>query len=184
IAAPFSEMLRTALDENTKEDPTSQDDIELHKRIRGALLSLEAWEHAKAGERSAVDSSLIEARKNQGSEMFYYAAVAEGLLGKKKEALKDAVRAACYPPVYPQAKKLTSDLWSAQHNSTDGLEAALHQQREEFAPQRKGRVISQITSEKFEPFKMTTSDNKTITPKDLSGKIVLMNFWAVWCPPS
>jgi thiol-disulfide isomerase/thioredoxin len=59
----------------------------------------------------------------------------------------------------------------------------LHQQREEFAPERKSRVVSQFLSEKAEPFEMTTSDNKKITPKDLSGKIVLMNFWAVWCPP-
>jgi thiol-disulfide isomerase/thioredoxin len=30
---------------------------------------------------------------------------------------------------------------------------------------------------------MTTLDGKTITKKDLSGKVVLFNFWATWCPP-
>jgi len=40
-----------------------------------------------------------------------------------------------------------------------------------------------MVAEKFEPFEMTDMQEKKITEKDLSGKIVLMNFWAVWCPP-
>ena len=30
---------------------------------------------------------------------------------------------------------------------------------------------------------MTTLDGKTITSKDLAGKVTIFNFWATWCPP-
>ena len=30
---------------------------------------------------------------------------------------------------------------------------------------------------------MTTLDGRTITSKDLAGKVAVFNFWATWCPP-
>jgi peroxiredoxin len=32
-------------------------------------------------------------------------------------------------------------------------------------------------------FELTTSDGQVIRLKDLRGKVVLLNFWATWCPP-
>jgi len=37
------------------------------------------------------------------------------------------------------------------------------------------RVIPELT--------MTTLDGKTITNKDLAGKVTIFNFWATWCAP-
>src|SRR5262245_3237221 len=33
------------------------------------------------------------------------------------------------------------------------------------------------------PIPMTTIDGKTITPDAWRGKVVIINFWATWCPP-
>jgi cytochrome c biogenesis protein CcmG/thiol:disulfide interchange protein DsbE len=32
-------------------------------------------------------------------------------------------------------------------------------------------------------FKLTSTDNKTISLDDYKGKVVLLDFWATWCPP-
>lgn len=33
------------------------------------------------------------------------------------------------------------------------------------------------------PFSVTDLDGRTISSADLTGKVVLVNFWATWCPP-
>ena len=33
------------------------------------------------------------------------------------------------------------------------------------------------------PFRVTSLDGRTITSDSLRGKVVLVNFWATWCPP-
>ena len=32
-------------------------------------------------------------------------------------------------------------------------------------------------------FTLTTFEGKTITPQDMAGKVILLNFWASWCKP-
>ena len=46
-------------------------------------------------------------------------------------------------------------------------------------------VVVQLLEEPFdlEPFTVTDFNGKTISSADLRGKVVLVNFWATWCPP-
>jgi peroxiredoxin len=32
-------------------------------------------------------------------------------------------------------------------------------------------------------FRVTTENGRTITPDDFGGKLLVLNFWATWCPP-
>ena len=32
-------------------------------------------------------------------------------------------------------------------------------------------------------FKITTDSGRTVTPRDFGGKLLVLNFWATWCPP-
>lgn len=37
--------------------------------------------------------------------------------------------------------------------------------------------------DKAPDFTITTTDGKTISPRNFGGKLLLLNFWATWCPP-
>jgi len=40
-----------------------------------------------------------------------------------------------------------------------------------------------MIGEKVPPITLTTYDGQTIQTKDLTGKVVVLNFWASWCKP-
>ncbi len=42
---------------------------------------------------------------------------------------------------------------------------------------------SPFDGKKFPKFKMTDTHGQTFTNKALKGKVVLIDFWATWCPP-
>ncbi|MBC7364436.1 MAG: TlpA family protein disulfide reductase, partial [Candidatus Aminicenantes bacterium] len=46
-----------------------------------------------------------------------------------------------------------------------------------------GSVPNIASAEPAPAFEVTTLDGKTITLDSLKGKVVLVNFWATWCPP-
>ena len=58
-------------------------------------------------------------------------------------------------------------------NSSTGADAATGKLRVRFV--KNPKPIPELT--------MTTLDGKTITTKDLSGKVAIFNFWATWCTP-
>ena len=51
------------------------------------------------------------------------------------------------------------------------------------APAGKARVRFVKNPAAIPELTMVTLDGRTITNKDLAGKVVIFNFWATWCPP-
>lgn len=49
--------------------------------------------------------------------------------------------------------------------------------RAQAAPAKAGEVDA------FPDVRLTDLDGKTLTRKDLAGRVVLVEFWATWCPP-
>jgi thiol-disulfide isomerase/thioredoxin len=58
-------------------------------------------------------------------------------------------------------------------NTSTGADAASGKRRVRFV--KNPKPIPDLT--------MTTLDGKTITTKDLAGKVAIFNFWATWCTP-
>jgi thiol-disulfide isomerase/thioredoxin len=182
------EELRTVLEvaqqslKNFK--PTDNEERAYYGRLKAALLAVQAWSEAKEKENIEALEHAGQAVENAlGSEGFYFGALAYLLLHRNQEALDAALRADSYPPVYPRAKQLATDLWKTVHGSMDGFDEALKKQRDEFTPARKKMVLAEMVNESYQPFHISDPNGKQITDKELKGKIVLMNFWAVWCPP-
>jgi thiol-disulfide isomerase/thioredoxin len=44
--------------------------------------------------------------------------------------------------------------------------------------QKKAKVLKTVPA-----FSLTSLDGKTITNESLKGKVVILDFWATWCPP-
>jgi cytochrome c biogenesis protein CcmG, thiol:disulfide interchange protein DsbE len=43
------------------------------------------------------------------------------------------------------------------------------------------RIVN--AGDKAPDFSIVTEQGKTVTPKDFGGKLLVLNFWATWCPP-
>jgi thiol-disulfide isomerase/thioredoxin len=163
------------------EDPEEKD---VYFRARGSLTALQGWIAAKKGNSEKAKQLLrLAPARGSGPETFYFSALAYRVIGDKDNAVKEAIKAQTYPPPYPQAEALASSLWKEFHGTDEGLQEAVDAQRKAFAPQRKQRVLAQMVSQDHEPFTIEDPAGKKLTNQDLSGKVVLMNFWAVWCPP-
>jgi thiol-disulfide isomerase/thioredoxin len=164
--------------------PKDAEEKDVYMRTRGSLAALQAWCVAMKGKNEkARDLLKLASPRGSGPETFYFSALTYQRLGDKENALKEAIKAETYPPPYPQASQLASKLWKEIHGSEEGLQSAINQQKQIFAPERKQRVLAMMVSEDHQPFSIQDRESKKITNQELSGKIVLMNFWAVWCPP-
>ena len=40
-----------------------------------------------------------------------------------------------------------------------------------------------VVGDRAPNFEITTDNGRTISPKNFGGKVLVLNFWATWCPP-
>jgi thiol-disulfide isomerase/thioredoxin len=164
--------------------PEDTEEREFTARVKGSLVALQAVGEAMEGKQAQALKTLKRASgEGEGSETFYFAAITHDKLGDKNAALQQAIKASLYPPAYSKAASFAASLWKQVHGSDAGFQDALNQQKKTFASRRKSRVLAQMVSEDHQEFTMVDRDGKKVTKHDLIGKVILMNFWAVWCPP-
>jgi tetratricopeptide (TPR) repeat protein len=160
------------------------EDKELYARVNSSLFALQALGEAVEGNKEKALKLIKQASSaGEGSEAYYFLALTYDKLGDKNAAIQEAIKASVYPPPYSKASPLSERLWKEVHGSDTGYQEAMIHQKKAFASQRKSRVMAQMISEDHPEFTMEDSNGAKITRQDMKGKVVLMNFWAVWCPP-
>lgn len=183
-SATVKKLAAAGLKALAEEEKTGISDEDAHYRAKGALLAITAWSDAKAKQPGPAHGNLKSAEKTgSGPETFFFTAHAYRDLADKERALEFALKAATYPPVYRGSKDLALAYWKEVHATDAGFDDAFQKQRDLFSEERKTKVLSHRVEEKFEPFEMTDASGKVYSEKDVAGKTVLINFWAVWCPP-
>lgn len=74
-------------------------------------------------------------------------------------------------------------IYEKREDTKDSIETYFRQSDEKPEPEREAKPSEQeeITTEY--DFSLTSINGKTYSLSDLKGKVVLIDFWATWCPP-
>ena len=85
---------------------------------------------------------------------------------------------------------ILSTNYFTEQGDVDGLQALIAEAKaNKVNPQLIAHIESQVTASKlavgatFPGFSATDMDGKNVQLADYSGKVVLIDFWATWCPP-
>lgn len=157
-------------------------------------LGLEDWKAAEA----AADEMVAEAQGEKDTALAHFelgsVLYREGLTKRKDElfdrAHKEFAPAIAAGPSFPQALYIDG-LALARLKQDDAAKAQFEQYVKLKPPEdpQRQRALRYIGNPELArarmapPFGVTTLDGQHVTLDDLTGKVVLLDFWATWCAP-
>jgi peroxiredoxin len=139
----------------------------------------------KAFSTAADDAQRAEARELRGN--IYLAVRPDGKNFKRAE--DDYRAAAALNPAWPEYHlRIAIALFKQSHDDEGKQEAQRYLQLDpagRYASEAQGMIDNPRTG-RFQPapgFQLSTLQGETITREQLSGKVVVLDFWATWCQP-
>ncbi|MGO8796599.1 MAG: redoxin domain-containing protein [Candidatus Sulfotelmatobacter sp.] len=157
-------------------------------------VDLQEWKTAE----TAAEEMLAEAQNQREMAIAHYEygllLISEGRTKRKDEffthAHAEVTKALATEPSFPAA--LFADGLALAHLKQDDAATARFQEFVKLRPEndpdrlRALRYIKQpeLARARMAPaFTVTTADGQRISMDELQGKVVLIDFWATWCPP-
>ena len=156
------------------------------KYFKASLTDALGWVHFQQGKLDQAERELTKASKlyPRGMMNLYH-------LGRLYESRGDLTRAQEYyvqglaimSPGENLSEKGLKDLYVRENGSAEGYEAFRAQFEQKSAQERKARILAErnTTPEPLDPFDLKTLDGKRVQVAALRGKVVVVNFWGLWC---
>jgi peroxiredoxin/outer membrane protein assembly factor BamD (BamD/ComL family) len=188
-------MTESALDNFKKAD--KQDGghcVACQKKMIKYGVELQDWKVAE----TAAEEMAAQAQPGKEAALAHYqfgiVLLDEGLTKRKDEpftrAHEELTKALASAAKFPQA--IYADGRALAHLKQDDAARARFEEFVKMRPeddpdrQRALRYISQpelARARLAPPFAITTTDGQRVSMDDLTGKVVLLDFWATWCAP-
>lgn len=178
-----------------KESEKQREFIKDEEEIKRNLDQMNANLHSTKGWLLFKENRLDEAERELETavELDNQDLVAFNRLGQIYEAKNKLDKAedayikgfASYPSANELNKKAIENLYEKRNGNLNGIKIYFEKVNIIERETRKNRVISaKIKSAKnITSFMLKNLDGKSISSADLSGKIVVINLWALWCAP-
>ncbi|MEP7039450.1 MAG: redoxin domain-containing protein, partial [Acidobacteriota bacterium] len=178
-----------------RESEAQRDFIKDEEQIKQNLDEMNADLHSVSGWLLFKEGRLDEAEKELETavELYNQDLVAFNRLGQIYEAknrLDEAEDAyikgfASYPSANELNRKSIENLYEKRNGNSENYEKYFEKVKIVERETRKNRIISaKIKDAKnITPFTLKNLDAKTISSADLSGKVIVINIWALWCAP-
>jgi len=108
--------------------------------------------------------------------------IAKGDYTKAEEYLAQAISVTWFTDEHP-ASAVYKECYLRKHGSAEGLDAYMASLSQNERDRRKTATLKEriADAQAIPPFKLTTLDGETVSSDELKGKVVVINFWGVWC---
>ncbi|CAN5241188.1 hypothetical protein BH20ACI1_BH20ACI1_02520 [soil metagenome] len=178
-----------------KESEAQREFIKDEEEIKRNLDKMNANLHSVAGWVLFKENRLDEAEKELETAVKLYNQdlVAFNRLGQIYEAKNELDKAedayingfASYPSANDLNRKAIENLYEKRNGNSENFEKYFEKVKIIERETRKNRVLSaKIKDAKnISPFSLKNLVAKSISSADLSGKITVINIWALWCVP-
>jgi thiol-disulfide isomerase/thioredoxin len=155
--------------------------------IRGQILDTLGWIQYKSQARQDAERALTDAADllPDNGTVLYHLGMVHIALGHTDQAIDALLMAATVEKPEEEALNELDRVFKDKYGVSAGLQLNTQMQ----AAQTRGdarkmrKVVSNRLNTKAPYFSMTSLGGEAVDLTGLKGKVVIINFWATWCPP-